>query len=154
MIEIRGPNVFKGYWRNPEKTRAEFTTDGYFISGDLGSFDADGYLTIVGRGKDLVITGGYNVYPKEVEAEIDALDGVLESAVLGVPHQDLGEAVVAAVVRQPGATIGEADIAAALAQRLARFKQPKRVLFVDELPRNSMGKVQRAVLRERFASEG
>ncbi len=154
MIEIRGPNVFRGYWRNPEKTRAEFTTDGYFVSGDLGSFDADGYLTIVGRGKDLVITGGYNVYPKEVEAEIDALDGVLESAVLGVPHQDLGEAVVAAVVRQPGATIGEADIVAALGTRLARFKQPKRVLFFDELPRNSMGKVQRAVLRERFAAGG
>ena len=153
MIEIRGPNVFKGYWRNPEKTRAEFTPDGYFVSGDLGSFDADGFLTIVGRGKDLVITGGYNVYPKEVEAEIDAIDGVLESAVLGVPHPDLGEAVVAAVVRQPGASLGEADIVAALAPRLARFKQPKRVLFVDELPRNSMGKVQRAVLREWFVSD-
>ncbi|HEX4768520.1 MAG TPA: malonyl-CoA synthase [Lichenihabitans sp.] len=150
MVEIRGPNVFKGYWRNPEKTRAEFTADGFFVSGDLGTYDEAGYLTIVGRGKDIVITGGYNVYPKEVESEIDALDGVLESAVIGLPDTDLGEAVAAVVVREPGAAIDDAAIAAALKERLAGYKRPKRILFVDELPRNTMGKVQKATLRQRF----
>ena len=150
IVEIRGPNVFKGYWRNPEKTRAEFTADGFFVSGDLGTYDARGYLTIVGRGKDVVITGGYNVYPKEVESEIDALDGVLESAVIGLPDADLGEAVAAVVVRAPGSRLGEDDIAAALKSRLAGYKRPKRTLFVDELPRNTMGKVQKAALRQRF----
>jgi len=151
MIEVRGPNVFKGYWRMPEKTAAEFRPDGFFITGDLGRIDEGGYVYILARGKDLVITGGFNVYPKEVEEEIDAVPGVVESAVIGVPHPDLGEGVTAVVVRSTGAAVDEAAIMAALDGRLARFKQPKRVLFVDELPRNTMGKVQKNVLRERFA---
>ena len=152
-IEVRGPNVFKGYWRMHEKTAEEFTADGYFKTGDVGRFDADGYLWIVGRSKDLIISGGYNVYPKEVEAVIDELDGVLESAVIGVPHADFGEAVVAVVVREAGAgdAVSEAGIIAILKGRIANFKVPKRVYFVDELPRNTMGKVQKNVLRSRFA---
>ncbi len=150
MIEISGPNVFKGYWRMPEKTRAEFRDDGYFISGDLGKIDADGYVHIVGRGKDLVISGGYNVYPKEVESEIDALEGVIEAAVIGLPHPDFGEGVAAVIVRRRGAKICEADIMAVLSDRLAKYKQPKRIFFVDELPRNTMGKVQKNVLREQY----
>ncbi|MFG1342236.1 malonate--CoA ligase [Xanthobacter autotrophicus] len=149
MIEVKGPNVFKGYWRMPEKTAAEFR-DGYFITGDLGKIDAKGYVHIVGRGKDLVITGGFNVYPKEVEGEIDAIPGVAESAVIGVPHPDFGEGVTAVVVPVAGATLTEADIHAALESRLAKFKQPKRVFFVPELPRNTMGKVQKNVLRETY----
>jgi malonyl-CoA/methylmalonyl-CoA synthetase len=150
MIEIKGPNVFKGYWRNPEKTAAEFRPDGFFITGDLGKIDADGYVHIIGRGKDLVISGGFNVYPKEVEIEIDAIEGVLESAVIGLPHRDFGEAVAAVVVRQPDATLDEAAVKQALEGRLAKFKQPKRVMFVEELPRNTMGKVQKNMLRETF----
>ncbi|MFG1320490.1 malonate--CoA ligase [Xanthobacter autotrophicus] len=149
MIEVKGPNVFKGYWRMPEKTAAEFR-DGYFITGDLGKIDAKGYVHIVGRGKDLVITGGFNVYPKEVEGEIDAIPGVAESAVIGVPHPDFGEGVTAVVVPVAGATLTEADIHAALESRLAKFKQPKRVFFVGELPRNTMGKVQKNVLRDTY----
>ena len=153
-IEVRGPNVFKGYWRLPEKTAEEFTADGYFKTGDVGRFDADDYLWIVGRSKDLIISGGYNVYPKEVEAVIDELDGVLESAVIGVPHRDFGEAVAAVVVRAAGAgdAVSEAGIIADLKTRIANFKVPKRVHFVDELPRNTMGKVQKNVLRSRFGS--
>jgi malonyl-CoA/methylmalonyl-CoA synthetase len=151
VIEVRGPNVFKGYWRMPEKTKAEFRADGFFITGDIGKIDERGYVHIVGRSKDLVITGGYNVYPKEVESEIDAINGVMESAVIGCPHPDFGEGVTAVVVRVKGATLTEADITAALEGRLARFKQPKRVFFVDELPRNAMGKVQKSVLRETYA---
>ncbi len=150
MIEVRGPNVFKGYWKNPEKTAAEFRPDGFFITGDLGRFDADGYLSIVGRGKDLVISGGLNVYPKEVEDAIDALPGVVESAVIGCPHPDLGEAVTAVIVPQKGVRLDEGRILSALEGKLAKFKCPKRVLFVDELPRNTMGKVQKNVLRERY----
>ena len=150
MIEVKGPNVFEGYWRNPEKTAAEFKPDGFFITGDLGKIDADGYVHIVGRGKDLVISGGFNVYPKEVEIEIDGVEGVLESAVVGLPHRDFGEAVAAVVVKQAGADVDEAAIKAALDGRLAKFKQPKRVLFVEELPRNAMGKVQKAALRATF----
>ena len=150
MIEVKGPNVFKGYWRNPEKTKAEFRDDGFFVTGDLGKVDWKGYVTIVGRGKDLVITGGFNVYPKEVESEIDALPGVVESAVIGVPHKDFGEGVTAIVVRATGVTLDEAGILAALQPRLAKFKQPKRVIFVDDLPRNAMGKVQKNVLRVLF----
>ena len=151
VIEVKGANVFSGYWRMPEKTAAEFRPDGFFITGDLGFIDPRGYVSIVGRAKDLIITGGFNVYPKEVESEIDTLAGVTESAVIGVPHPDLGEAVVAAVV--PGTPApSEADIVAALAGRLARFKQPKRVVFVSELPRNAMGKVQKNLLRQAFAS--
>jgi len=149
VIEVKGPNVFKGYWRMPEKTAAEFREDGFFITGDLGRIDERGYVHIVGRAKDLVISGGYNVYPKEVETEIDALPGVIESAVIGLPHPDLGEAVTAVVVRD-GSGIDEPTIIAALADRLARYKQPKRVLFVEDLPRNAMGKVQKNVLRETY----
>lgn len=151
MIEVKGPNVFRGYWQNPEKTKAEFRPDGFFITGDLGKVDWKGYVTIVGRGKDLVITGGLNVYPKEVESEIDALPGVIESAVIGVPHKDFGEGVTAIVVLAKGATLDEAAVLKALEARLAKFKQPKRVLFVDDLPRNAMGKVQKAALRETYA---
>jgi malonyl-CoA/methylmalonyl-CoA synthetase len=150
MIEVKGPNVFKGYWQNPEKTAAEFRADGFFITGDLGRIDARGYVHIVGRGKDLIITGGYNVYPKEVESEIDALPGVVESAVIGLPHKDFGEAVTAVVVRGKASTLDEAGVAKALEGRLAKFKQPKRVFIVDDLPRNTMGKVQKNVLREQY----
>src|SRR5690606_32689859 len=150
-IQVRGPNVFSGYWRMPEKTREEFTDDGLFRTGDMGSWDANGYLSIVGRSKDLIITGGYNVYPKEIESYLDEIDGVVESAVIGVPHRDFGEAVVAVVVPAPGATLDEAALVAALKGRIASFKVPKRVFVVDELPRNTMGKVQKNVLRERFA---
>jgi len=150
MIEVRGPNVFAGYWRMPEKTAAEFRADGFFITGDLGLIDAGGYVHIVGRGKDLVITGGYNVYPKEIETEIDAIPGVIESAVIGLPHVDFGEGVTAVVSVPAGSTLTEAGVLATLEGRLARFKQPKRVIFVVDLPRNTMGKVQKAALRETY----
>jgi malonyl-CoA/methylmalonyl-CoA synthetase len=149
-IEVRGPNVFSGYWRMPEKTREEFTADGWFRTGDVGSVDANGYLSIVGRSKDLIISGGYNVYPKEVESYLDALDGVAESAVIGVPDRDFGEAVAAVVVRRPGARLDEASIVAALKGQIAGFKVPRRVYVVDDLPRNAMGKVQKNLLRERY----
>jgi malonyl-CoA/methylmalonyl-CoA synthetase len=135
----------------PEKTEAEIRPDGFFITGDLGKIDEAGYLHIVGRGKDLIITGGFNVYPKEIETEIDLLPGVVESAVIGVPHPDFGEGVTAVVVKQKDAGLDEAGIQAALEQRLARFKLPKRVIFVDDLPRNTMGKVQKNVLRQENA---
>ncbi len=151
MIEVRGPNVFKGYWRMPEKTAAEIKPDGFFITGDLGKIDEAGYVHIVGRGKDLIITGGFNVYPKEVETEIDLLPGVIESAVIGVPHPDFGEGVTAVVVKDKDAAIDEAAVHAALEGRLAKFKLPKRVIFVDDLPRNTMGKVQKNVLRQENA---
>jgi malonyl-CoA/methylmalonyl-CoA synthetase len=151
MIEVKGPNVFKGYWRMPEKTASEFRPDGFFITGDLGKIDQRGYVHILGRGKDLVITGGFNVYPKEIEDEIDAIPGVFESAVIGVPHKDFGEGVTAVVVRSKEAAVDEQTILAALDGRLAKFKQPKRVVFVDDLPRNTMGKVQKNVLREKFS---
>ncbi|MBN9319277.1 MAG: malonyl-CoA synthase [Caulobacterales bacterium] len=150
MIEVKGPNVFAGYWRMPEKTAAEFRADGYFVTGDLGIIDDAGYVQIVGRGKDLIISGGFNVYPKEVEGEIDALDGVVESAVIGLPHPDLGEGVTAVVAVAPGAALEEAALLKTLAERLAGFKRPKRVIFVEDLPRNTMGKVQKAALRERY----
>lgn len=150
MIEVKGPNVFKGYWRMPEKTKAEFRPDGFFITGDLGKIDAKGYVHILGRGKDLVISGGFNVYPKEIESEIDAMPGVVESAVIGVPHADFGEGVTAVLVRQPGASINEAAVLKGLEGRLAKFKMPKRVFVVDELPRNTMGKVQKNVLRDTY----
>lgn len=150
-IEIKGPNVFKGYWRMPEKTAAEFTADGFFISGDLGKIDENGYVHIVGRGKDLVISGGYNIYPKEVESEIDQLEGVVESAVIGVPHPDFGEGVTAIVICKPGFSLDEKAILNALQDRLARYKQPKRIIFLEDLPRNTMGKVQKNVLRQQYA---
>jgi malonyl-CoA/methylmalonyl-CoA synthetase len=145
-IEVRGPNVFKGYWRLPEKTAEEFR-EGWFVTGDMGSVDAQGYLSILGRAKDLVISGGLNVYPAEVEAVLDDLPGVAASAVIGVPHPDFGEAVVACLVAGPGATLAEEQVRAALRDRLAAFKLPKRVLILDDLPRNAMGKVQKADLR-------
>ena len=150
MIEVRGPNVFLGYWRKPEKTELELRANGFFITGDLGKIDADGYVHIVGREKDLIISGGYNIYPKQIETEVDALDGVLESAVFGVKHADLGEAVAVAVVALPGHEIDSAQLIASLEPRLARFKLPRQVFVLDELPRNAMGKVQKNILRERF----
>ncbi|MEK9280911.1 MULTISPECIES: malonyl-CoA synthase [unclassified Bradyrhizobium] len=148
IIEVRGPCVFSGYWGLPEKTKAEFRPDGFFVTGDIGRFDAKGYLTIVGRAKDLIISGGFNVYPAEVEAEIDALAGVVESAVIGCPHPDFGESVTAIVIRQLDCTLTEEDVLNHLQGRLAKFKVPKKVIFVSELPRNTMGKVQKNILRE------
>jgi malonyl-CoA/methylmalonyl-CoA synthetase len=148
LIELRGPNVCKGYWRKPEQTAEAFRPDGYFITGDLGRIDMDGYLHIVGRAKDLVISGGFNVYPREIELEIDAIPGVQESAVIGVPHGDYGEGVVAVVICRPEASITEDELIAALRRRLARFKLPKQVVFRAELPRNAMGKVRKNALRD------
>ena len=150
MIEVKGPNVFKGYWRMPEKTKSEFRDDGFFITGDLGKIDAKGYVHILGRGKDLVISGGFNVYPKEIESEIDAMPGVIESAVIGVPHADFGEGVTAVVVSDKKTALDEAAVIKALDGQIAKFKMPKRVIFVDDLPRNTMGKVQKNVLRETY----
>jgi len=149
-IQVRGANVFQGYWRMPEKTAEEFTEDGYFITGDVGKFDRDGYLWIVGRSKDLIISGGYNVYPKEIEAVLDEMEGVAESAVVGVPHADYGEAVLAIVVAKPGADLSADAMIAALKQKIANFKVPKHIVFVDELPRNTMGKVQKNILRKQY----
>jgi malonyl-CoA/methylmalonyl-CoA synthetase len=151
-LQVKGPNVFAGYWRDQEKTHSEFTADGWFKTGDVGRIDRDGYVHIVGRAKDLVISGGYNVYPKEVEIELDALAGVLESAVFGIPHPDFGEGVTAAVVAKPGVVLSEEALIDSVKARLARYKVPKRVLVVDELPRNTMGKVQKNALRETFAA--
>ncbi|SFR57850.1 malonyl-CoA/methylmalonyl-CoA synthetase [Marinobacter gudaonensis] len=150
MLEVRGPNVFKGYWRMPEKTKAELLDDGFFITGDLALIDERGYVQIVGRDKDLVISGGFNVYPKEVEQVIDAMPEVMESAVIGVPHPDFGEGVTAVVVLLPGEKLEEVDVINALAGHLAKFKQPKRVFFVEALPRNTMGKVQKKQLRDEY----
>ncbi|MBL0140923.1 MAG: malonyl-CoA synthase [Betaproteobacteria bacterium] len=153
QIQVKGDNVLSGYWRMPEKTKEEFTTDGFFRTGDVGSFSNDGYLSIVGRSKDLIITGGYNVYPKEVELAIDEMPAVAESAVIGVPHPDFGEAVTAVVVTRPGQPVPtEAEVIAWLKSSLANFKVPKRVFVVKELPRNTMGKVQKNVLRDRYSS--
>ena len=150
MLEVRGPNVFKGYWRMPERTAEEFREDGFFITGDLGKIDDRGYLVIVGRSKDLIISGGFNVYPKEVEIEIDALPGITESAVVGLPHPDFGEGVTAIVVAREDSSVDETGIKLQLANRLARYKQPKRVFFCDQLPRNSMGKIQKNLLRDQY----
>jgi malonyl-CoA/methylmalonyl-CoA synthetase len=150
MIEVKGPNVFKGYWRMPEKTKSEFRDDGFFITGDLGKIDDKGYVHILGRGKDLVISGGFNVYPKEIESEIDAMPGVVESAVIGVPHADFGEGVTAVLVKHADAKVDETSVLRGLEGRLAKFKMPKRVFVVDELPRNTMGKVQKNILRDRY----
>jgi len=150
MIEVKGPNVFRGYWRMPEKTKSEFRPDGFFITGDLGKIDDKGYVHILGRGKDLVISGGFNVYPKEIESEIDAMPGVVESAVIGVPHADFGEGVTAVLVCSKGADVTEAAVLKALDGRIAKFKMPKRVFVVDELPRNTMGKVQKNILRDTY----
>jgi len=149
VIEIRGPNVFKGYWRMPEKTKAEVRADGFFVSGDLGFIDEKGYVHIVGRDKDLIISGGFNIYPKEVETAIQALPGVADATVIGVPHPDFGEGVVAVVVPQAGARLDERQMQTALAGELAKYKLPKRVFFADALPLNAMGKVQKNELRTR-----
>ncbi len=150
VLEIKGPNLFAGYWRNPEKTAQDHTADGYFISGDIATEDESGFIRIVGRAKDLIISGGYNVYPKEVEMTIDAIAGVAESAVISVPHPDFGEGVVAVVARAEGSTIAADDIAAVVNVQLAAFKRPKASIIVDALPRNAMGKVQKAELRSRY----
>ena len=151
QLLVKGPNVFKGYWRMPEKTAEEFTPDGFFKTGDLSSIGPKGYISIVGRGKDLIISGGLNVYPKEIERAIDDLDGVAESAVIGLPHADFGESVNAVVVREAGdVVLSEADIIAALKDKLAGFKVPKQVFFAKALPRNAMGKVQKNILRDRY----
>ncbi|HEV8095126.1 MAG TPA: malonyl-CoA synthase [Burkholderiales bacterium] len=147
-VQIRGPNVFAGYWRMPEKTKEEFTADQWFHTGDVGQWSSDGYLSIVGRAKDLIISGGYNVYPKEIELVIDALQGVLESAVIGVPDPDFGEAVTAVVVQHDDAALDETAVIAHVRSQIANYKVPKRVVFVKELPRNAMGKVQKNVLRD------
>ncbi len=151
-IEVRGPNVFKGYWNMPEKTKEELRDNGFFITGDLGRIDEQGYVSIIGRSKDLIITGGYNVYPKEIELLVDDIEGVLESAIIGLPHADFGEAVSAVIVLKPNAQVTEQDIKSQLSASLAKFKQPKHVFFVDELPRNTMGKVQKNVLRDAYTS--
>jgi len=149
-IEVRGPNVFKGYWQMPEKTAEELRSDGFFITGDLGQIDADGYVSIVGRNKDLIISGGYNIYPKEIELLLDDQEGVLESAVIGVPHADFGESVVGVLVAMPGEALDLEGIKANIGKSLARFKQPQKLVVLPELPRNTMGKVQKNALREQY----
>lgn len=152
-IEVRGPNVFKGYWQMPEKTAEELRSNGFFITGDLGQVDADGYVSIVGRNKDLIISGGYNIYPKEIELLLDAQDGVLESAVVGVPHPDFGESIVGVLVAHSGQKLDIETILQEIGKSIARFKQPQKLVILPELPRNTMGKVQKKALREMFASE-
>ena len=150
-LQVKGDNVLPGYWQMPDKNTEEFTDDGYFKTGDVGKIEIDGYVSIVGRSKDLVISGGYNVYPKEIELLLDEIDGVAESAVIGLPHPDFGEAVAAVIVKKPAAALLEADVMAAIKDKLASFKLPKRVFLVDDLPRNAMGKVQKSTLRDRYA---
>ncbi|MEQ8665609.1 MAG: malonyl-CoA synthase [Rhodospirillales bacterium] len=150
MIEVRGPNVFQGYWKMPEKTDEEFRDDGFFVTGDMGRIDEEGYVQIIGRSKDLIISGGYNIYPKEIELLIDEQEGVRESAVIGVPHPDFGEGVVGVVVAENGADIDVENLMETIRPKIARFKQPKAIFVVDELPRNTMGKVQKAELRSRY----
>ncbi|WP_300069418.1 malonyl-CoA synthase [uncultured Ruegeria sp.] len=150
IIEVRGPNVFDGYWQMPEKTAAELREDGFFITGDLGRVDPDGYVHIVGRGKDLIISGGYNIYPKEVELVLDDQPGVLESAVIGVPHPDFGETVLGILVAEPGQSPDVEAILATIQIELARFKHPRKLIVLDELPRNTMGKVQKNLLRDHY----
>ena len=149
-IQVKGPNIFKGYWRMPEKTAEEFTPDGFFKTGDVGKLDAQGYITIVGRSKDLIISGGYNVYPAEIEGYINELPGVAESALVGVPHPDFGEVGVAVVVAKAGAALDAGQVVAALKSKLANFKIPKQCFVVSELPRNTMSKVQKNVLRDQY----
>jgi malonyl-CoA/methylmalonyl-CoA synthetase len=150
VVEVRGPNVFQGYWGMPEKTRAEFREDGYFITGDLGTLDEEGRLTLVGRDKDLIISGGLNVYPREVEMCLDSIDGIRESAVIGLPHPDFGEAVVAVCVAEGPSLPDDQALLDQLQHRLAKFKQPKAFIQLDNLPRNTMGKVQKNTLRDRY----
>ena len=149
-LQVRGPNVFQGYWRMPEKTREDFTADGFFNTGDKASISADGYVSIVGRAKDMIICGGLNVYPKEIEQILDELEGVKETAVIGVPHADFGEAVVAVIVPTADAALDQAGVIEFSRSLMANYKVPKRVFLVGELPRNAMGKVQKNLLRERY----
>ena len=153
IIEVKGSNVFQGYWRMPEKTAQEFRSDGYFVTGDMGRIDQDGYVSIVGRSKDLIISGGFNVYPAEVETLLDGVTGVAESAVIGVPHPDFGEAVVAVLAPKEGADLNPDTVQTSLGERLAKFKQPKKVHILDALPRNTMGKIQKNALRDQFKSD-
>jgi malonyl-CoA/methylmalonyl-CoA synthetase len=150
MIEVRGGNVFAGYWKMPDKTAAEMRPDGFFLTGDLGQFSEDGYLSIVGRAKDLIITGGYNVYPKEIEDVLNQVEGVSESAVFGIADADFGEAIVAVVVPTAPGAVGPDALQNAVSAKLARFKQPRRYEFINQLPRNAMGKVEKRKLREAF----
>ncbi len=152
VLEVNGPNVFRGYWKLAEKTAEEFRSDGYFITGDIAILSGDGRVSLIGRARDLIISGGFNVYPKEIELLIDAVQGIGESAVIGVPHPDFGEAVVAVATYARDSVVSEVTVMEALNGRLARFKQPKRVIFVDDLPRNTMGKVQKAALRAEYRS--
>jgi len=151
MIEVRGPNVFSGYWQMPEKTAEDLSADGWFRTGDLGMIDDQGYVQIVGRAKDLIISGGFNVYPKGVELLLDAAHGVQESAVIGLPHPDFGEAVFAVLTPQQGAVLDTGAVLASLQGQLARYKQPKAAVVLPDLPRNAMGKVQKAQLRKDYA---
>ena len=150
QIEVRGANVFKGYWNMPEKTKAELRDDGFFITGDLGKFDEDGYLHIVGRDKDLIISGGYNIYPKELEIFLDQQKCVLESAVIGVPHADFGETPLALIVPQEGKRPNLTQITKNIEKEIARFKHPRQLIVIENLPRNTMGKVQKNLLREQY----
>jgi malonyl-CoA/methylmalonyl-CoA synthetase len=150
ILEVRGPNVFKGYWQMPEKTREELREDGFFITGDLALIDQDGYVQIVGRNKDLIISGGYNIYPKEIELVLDEQSGVLESAVIGLPHPDFGESVLAVLVPEKGKQPDLGAISQNITKTLARFKHPKKIILLDQLPRNTMGKVQKNILRDQF----
>ena len=149
-IEVQGPNIFKGYWRMPEKTAQEFTADGWFRTGDVGKMDERGYITIVGRSKDLIISGGYNVYPAEIEGWLNDMPGVAESAVVGVPHPDFGEGVIALIVPKAGAALDADALVARLKTQIAGYKVPKRAFVVTELPRNTMGKVQKNLLRDQY----
>ena len=149
-LQVKGPNVFKGYWQMPEKTKEDFTEEGFFNTGDKGLIDEDGYVCIVGRSKDMIISGGLNVYPKEIEALIDKIEGVLESAVVGISDADLGERVVAIIVPKEGSEIDASEVISLIKEQLAGFKVPKEVKFIDQLPRNAMGKVQKNILRETF----
>ena len=150
-IQVKGPNVFKGYWNLPEKTKEDFGTDNFFSTGDKGFLDAEGYLTIVGRAKDMIISGGLNVYPKEVESVINEIEGVIESAVIGLPDDDLGEKVVAVIVRKDQSQITESEVISSLKTQIAGFKVPKKIILIEELPRNAMGKVQKNILRDIYA---
>ena len=151
-IQVKGPNVFAGYWRMPEKTKEEFTADGFFKTGDVGKVDERGYVHIVGRSKDLIISGGYNVYPAEIEGYINEMPGVAESALVGVPHPDFGEVGIAVIIAKPGATVSADTVIANLKSSLANFKIPKKCFVLEELPRNTMGKVQKNVLRDQYKS--
>jgi malonyl-CoA/methylmalonyl-CoA synthetase len=152
QIEVRGPNVFKGYWKLPDKTKAELRDNGFFITGDLGKIDEDGYIHIVGRDKDLIISGGYNIYPKELEVFLDNKLGVLESAVIGVPHPDFGETPIALIVSSKNSVPDLTEIENDIKKSIARYKHPKKIIIIDELPRNAMGKVQKNVLRNFYNS--